>query len=181
MVDSLTRCYSETYNEECTSGDAKQGFVHHIASRDLWQLTPDGRKFHSKQLPEIIGDGAEGLRIHYEEFLQLNGRLKEICTAWQIRGGEPNDHTDADYDHACLAELDALHHDSANMLDGFATAVSRFDAYRHRLTRVTARALAGETNLFTGVMCGSFHDIWMELHEDLILLLGIDRRAEGSY
>ena len=30
-------------------------------------------------------------------------------------------------------------------------------------------------------MCESFHDIWMELHEDLILLQGIDRTIEGSY
>ena len=44
-----------------------------------------------------------------------------------------------------------------------------------------ARAVNGETKMFTGVMCGSFHDIWMELHEDLIQLLSIDRHAEGSY
>jgi hypothetical protein len=30
-------------------------------------------------------------------------------------------------------------------------------------------------------MCSSFHDIWMELHEDLILLQGVERSAEGSY
>jgi len=35
--------------------------------------------------------------------------------------------------------------------------------------------------MFTGVMCGSFHDIWMELHEDLMLLQGIDRAEEGSF
>ena len=29
--------------------------------------------------------------------------------------------------------------------------------------------------MFTGVMCGSYHDAWMELHEDLILTQGIDR------
>ena len=28
-------------------------------------------------------------------------------------------------------------------------------------------------------MCGSYHDVWMELHEDLILTLGVDR-AEGG-
>ena len=39
----------------------------------------------------------------------------------------------------------------------------------------------GETNMFTGVMCGSYHDVWMELHEDLILTQGIDRSAEGSF
>ena len=41
-------------------------------------------------------------------------------------------------------------------------------------------SIGGETNMFTGVMCGSYHDVWMELHEDLILTQGIDRSAEGS-
>ncbi|MFT7503790.1 MAG: hypothetical protein ACI91Q_002603, partial [Gammaproteobacteria bacterium] len=27
----------------------------------------------------------------------------------------------------------------------------------------------------------SYHDAWMELHEDLILTQGIDRSAEGSF
>ena len=35
--------------------------------------------------------------------------------------------------------------------------------------------------MFTGVMCGSYHDVWMELHKDLVQLLGVDRHAEGSY
>jgi len=43
------------------------------------------------------------------------------------------------------------------------------------------RLEGGETRMFTGVMCGSYHDIWMELHEDLVQLLGVDRHAEGSY
>jgi hypothetical protein len=41
--------------------------------------------------------------------------------------------------------------------------------------------VGGANNMFTGVMCGSFHDVWMELHEDLILTQGIDRAAEGSF
>jgi hypothetical protein len=35
--------------------------------------------------------------------------------------------------------------------------------------------------MFTGVGCGSFHDIWMELHEDLVVLQRIDRASEGSF
>jgi hypothetical protein len=30
-------------------------------------------------------------------------------------------------------------------------------------------------------MCGSYHDVWMELHEDLIITQRIDRAAEGSF
>ena len=29
-------------------------------------------------------------------------------------------------------------------------------------------------------LSGSYHDVWMELHEDLILTQGIDRAEEGS-
>ena len=35
--------------------------------------------------------------------------------------------------------------------------------------------------LFTGVIKNSYHDIWMELHEDLLSILGIDRAVEGSF
>ena len=54
-------------------------------------------------------------------------------------------------------------------------------AYGPRLESVLIRILDGESNMFTGVMCGSYHDVWMELHEDLILTQGLDRATEGSF
>ena len=60
-------------------------------------------------------------------------------------------------------------------------ALSRLQPYAPRLETVCQRVTGGETNMFTGVMCGSDHDVWMELHEDLILTQGIDRMAEGSF
>ncbi len=160
---------------------AESGHAKFFQARELWQLTPDGKERHAA---EIVGPAAAhgpGLRDHYEEFLELNSRLKELCTAWQTRDGELNDHTDAAYDAERLADLDKLEVDCAPVLDGFAEVVPRFAAYRHRLTGAARRAVKGETKMFTGVMCGSFHDIWMELHEDLIQLLSIDRNDEGSY
>jgi hypothetical protein len=59
--------------------------------------------------------------------------------------------------------------------------MTRLEPYAPRLDHVVHRVDAGETNLFTGVMCGSYHDVWMELHEDLILTQGIDRASEGSF
>ncbi len=59
--------------------------------------------------------------------------------------------------------------------------IERLSPYSSRLTVVLGRVQQGETNMFTGVMCGSYHDAWMELHEDLILTQGIDRAAEGSF
>ena len=160
---------------------AESGHTKFFEARELWQLTPEGKERHAAEIVDAAAAHGTGLRAHYEPFLELNTELKELCTAWQTRGGEPNDHTDATYDAERLSELDQFNERCAPVLDGFAEVVPRFAAYRHRLTGATARAVNGETKMFTGVMCGSFHDIWMELHEDLIQLLSIDRNAEGSY
>lgn len=153
----------------------------HLEARDLWQLTPAGRERHAELLPLVPAEEVSGLRAHYERFLELNTGFKELCARWQTRDGEPNDHQDAAYDAARVAELDDLHRRAAEVLDGFAGAVERFAAYPQRLQTALARTAAGETRMFTGVMCNSYHDVWMELHEDLIQLLGVDRHAEGSY
>jgi len=157
------------------------GEVRHIAARDLYQLLPPGRERHSELLAIVPHAAVSGLREHYEAFLDLNLAFKDVCTGWQTRNGDPNDHTDAVYDAGRIAELQQLHDRSAPVLDGFAAALTRFDSYRTRLTAALARAAAGEARMFTGVMCGSYHDVWMELHEDLIQILGIDRKAEGSF
>ena len=160
---------------------AESGHTKFFEARDLWQLTPEGKDRHGAELTEAAQTHGGGLREHYDAFLDLNTRLKELCTAWQTRDGDANDHTDSAYDTERLTELDRFNSECGPILDGFAGAVPRFAAYRHRLTGAAARAVNGETKMFTGVMCGSFHDIWMELHEDLIQLLSIDRGAEGSY
>ena len=63
----------------------------------------------------------------------------------------------------------------------FTRAIPRFGSYERRLNTSLTRLENGEQRMFTGVMCGSYHDVWMELHEDLVQLLGVDRHAEGSY
>lgn len=39
----------------------------------------------------------------------------------------------------------------------------------------------GEMNMRTGVMCSNYHDVWMELREDLILTRCIDRGTKGDF
>ncbi len=161
---------------------ADVGLVRHIPARDLWQLTSDGTARHREVVASIIDEGARStLRQWYPGFLTLNDRLKELCTRWQTRDGIPNDHADPGYDAACVEELQVLMADAGDPLTGFSGAVARFEGYEHRLASAASRVAAGETKLFTGVMCGSFHDVWMELHEDLVQLLAIDRTAEGSF
>lgn len=152
-------------------------------ARSLWQLNPDGRAAHAVQMAaDLEGlDVAAALGDAYHRFLVSNGEFKELCSSWQIRDGDPNDHADADYDAEVVAHLGALHDRAVPIIVELGDVLDRLSPYSVRLAASLARLRDGETNMFTGVMCGSYHDVWMELHEDLILTQGIDRSAEGSF
>ena len=150
-------------------------------ARNLWQLTPAGRERHKLLLPGAEPDDLARVRATYSGFLELNGAFKELCISWQMRDGVPNDHTDAGYDRGRVEEL-AAHHESCRPLMGdFAAALERLGLYLVRLDAALARVAEGDNDAFTGVMKRSYHDVWMELHEDLLSILAIDRAAEGSF
>ena len=152
-------------------------------ARSLWQLTPDGRAAHVDQLAADLDgvDAPAALGSAYQRFLVSNAEFKELCSAWQVRDGEPNDHSDSTYDADVLGRLGALHDGVTPIVDEMGGVLDRLAPYSNRLQASLGRLRSGETNMFTGVMCGSYHDVWMELHEDLILTQGIDRSAEGSF
>ena len=54
-------------------------------------------------------DVATALADHYETFIDLNGRFKELCGDWQLRDGAPNDHADPDYDADVIDRLHGVH------------------------------------------------------------------------
>ena len=152
-------------------------------ARQLWQLTPVGREEHRIALTEDVGNShlSAELREPYGEFLTINERFKALCGDWQLRDGQINDHLDSDYDRSVVQRLVQLNADAAPLVTRFGNVLVRLSPYGVRLARTCQRVVDGETNMFTGVMSGSYHDVWMELHEDLILTLGIDRTAEGSF
>jgi hypothetical protein len=100
---------------------------------------------------------------------------------WVDTGEEYDDHADTSYDRRVIERLLAVDHEVQPLCRSFAEVMDRFAAYGPRLRHTAERVDAGAYDLFTGVMCGSYHDVWMELHEDLILTLGIDRAKEGSF
>jgi hypothetical protein len=159
------------------------GHVQFRENRGLWQLTPDGRQAHLEHLAaDLHGlDPVSALADPYATFIDLNGRFKELCGEWQLRDGAPNDHSDPDYDAYVIGRLQEVHSEAEPVVSAMGAVLERLSPYAHRLTVVLGRVQQGETNMFTGVMCGSYHDAWMELHEDLILTQGIDRAAEGSF
>jgi hypothetical protein len=161
----------------------EEGHTNFREARGLWQLTPDGRDAYMTALEEDVSRPGfkEGLAEKYHHFLDMNESFKALCTDWQLRDGEPNDHSDQAYDAACIERLGALDDEAQPICHTFAEVAKRFDGYAARLAGSRTALEAGDGRMFTGVMCGSYHDVWMELHEDLILTQGIDRVAEGSF
>lgn len=160
----------------------ERGLIRHLETRDMYSLMAPGQELHAEQIGTLHDAMKAALGPTYHDFLPLNDELKALCTEWQMRGpDEPNDHSDADYDAACVSRLVALVERTGAIIDRFAEALPRMRRYQGRLVEAVDAVAGGATNRFTGVMCESFHDVWMELHQDLILLQGIDRAEEGSF
>ena len=148
--------------------------------RSMWLLSAEGRDAHGPALTEAVA-GLDLGGLPYDEFLTINDAFKQLCTDWQLRDGQPNDHSDADYDAAVVARLGLLDDEAQPVVSAMGAGVPWMSGYADRLAAARQRLEAGDPKALTGVMCDSYHDIWMELHEDLILTKGIDRAAEGSF
>ena len=57
-------------------------------------------------------------------------------------------------------------------------ALGRFGHYGPRLDFALSQVESGDINWFTKPSLDSYHEVWFELHEDLLVTLGIDRASE---
>ena len=147
-----------------------------------WVLTRGGRAAHEEQLARDRDEGGlvETLRPAYEKFLAVNQPFIDLVSSWQVRSdtGETNDHTDEAYDARLLATLDEIHTEGAAAAGSAAEAAERFDTYAPRLDAAIAKVRAGEHEWFARPTIDSYHTVWFQLHEDLLLSQGIER-GEG--
>ena len=147
------------------------------------RLTPDG-KAAGRALIAADADrwGVAGATAALDAFLALDHRMKETVTAWQMRdvaGTQAiNDHSDAAYDAAVLDGLAALHADASAWLRPLVARLPRLAAYLERLERAAAAARSGDGRFVASPRVDSYHGVWFELHEDLILLAGRNRADE---
>ena len=144
-------------------------------------LTPAGKQAHAEELAQDSGtrEAAAALAAAHEEFLPVNGEFKRVCQGWQVRpDGQQNDHADAGYDAEVVAQLANVHQRVlSRVLEPLEMALPRFAAYQNRLTAALDRVRGGDTAAFARPMADSYHDIWMELHQDLLLSAGRERGA----
>lgn len=148
-----------------------------------WMLLGDGRAEGERLVADEIE--ASGLRSRvfelYQSFLVLDPELKAACTDFQVRADQTlNDHADPDYDAAVIARLGDINRRVQPVVAELAKAFDRFGHYGPRLEAALGRVLAGDINWFTKPSLDSYHEVWFELHEDLLVTLGIDRVAEQA-
>ena len=168
-----------------TSQAEQSGWIRHRDGMAAgWSLTPEGRRIGAERLrAELDAVGAESqVQACYQGFLPLNAELLAVCTDWQtvVVAGEhvPNDHADPERDAAVLERLAVLHRRARPVLDALADALDRFEGYVPRLDRAHGHVLAGRTEWITKPTVDSYHGIWFELHEHLLVTLGRERSTE---
>jgi len=151
-----------------------------IRKRTVLAITAEGRAEHATWARCSPGSDTEAtLRRAYDRFLPLNVELLQVCNDWQVRhSGVANDHTDLEYDWAVIDRLRAIHERTSPIVRAAATALERFAHHRARLRVALGRVDAGDTEWFTSPRIDSYHTVWMQLHEDLLLALGYDRASE---
>ena len=97
---------------------------------------------------------------------------------WQLRTVDgvtaPNDHRDPAYDGKVLDLFADLDRRAEPVCVELAAALPRFGRYRERLGAALGRARAGALEELADSLT-SYHVVWFQLHEDLLVTLGRTR------
>ena len=173
--------------EPVLTAATQQGLVaRRDGARSGWLLTPTGRAEHERlAAAELDRSGQRTPLTHcYEAFRPLNRRFLELCTRWQVRTVEGtatvNDHTDPAHDRAVLDELVAIDSELMPLVGKLEAVLDRFRLHGSRFDNALVRVLDGDYDWLASPVLDSYHTVWFELHEDLLVTLGLDRAAETA-
>lgn len=128
---------------------------------------------------ERKGTDSITLAAVYDQFLSVNDDFKHLVTDWQLKDGTPNSHGDVEYDAAVLARLDDVHQQVMPVIAAAVTQLPRLRTYSSKLCVARDKVKAGEIAWLTRPLIDSYHTVWFELHEELILAVGLTR-AEAA-
>jgi hypothetical protein len=108
----------------------------------------------------------------------------DACSRWQVRdvGGRMvrNDHADPRYDAAVVHDLSTALDHVRPVGDRLAGVLERFRPYAPQLEEAMARVWSGDGDYVARPVIPSFHTVWFEMHEDLLVTLGLDRSSEAA-
>jgi hypothetical protein len=111
-------------------------------------------------------------------FVTLDTELKKVCSMWQVRQdsmGSLNTHDDPEYDFGVVERLREVHSRLRDLVRSVSGLEMELEDLTVELDNAMARISEGDFDYFTGVQLNSFHNLWFELHEDLLCTMGLDR------
>jgi len=172
--------------EELLLDDEARGWVSRVVFADLagWSLTETGRLEGERRLAEELERTGARAAVDsaHETFVRLNERFLSTLTRWQIRPQSwdrlaANDHDDPVWDGRVLDELASYRRRLGPLCAELTGVLDRFAGYDDRFAAALARAEAGQLSWVDGAGVDSCHTVWIQLHEDLLATLGLDRGA----
>jgi hypothetical protein len=145
------------------------------------KLSDEGRARLSELLAEERRSVDEAAMTRaYNDFRAVNADFKAVVTDWQLKAGEPNTHEDPEYDATILARLESVHQRVMPIIAAAAAQLPRLSGYSAKLQRALVRVRAGEIVWLSRPIIDSYHTVWFELHEELIVAAGLTREAEAK-
>ncbi|UQX10409.1 MarR family transcriptional regulator [Candidatus Mycobacterium methanotrophicum] len=179
-LDDLTATLGEDADDLAATVDelTRSGL---LVDGNVLRLSPEGRI----RLGELLAAERQqidttALTSAYAEFRRVNAEFKALVTDWQVKDGQPNAHDDADYDAAVLARLDDVHHRVTPIISAAAAQLPRLGRYSTKLQAALDNVHAGDTAWLSRPLIDSYHTVWFELHEELILAAGLTRESEAK-
>lgn len=153
----------------------------YVIAGKAFKISPEGRA----RLDELLAEERSKLdqaaiAAIYKDFRGINAEFKALVSDWQLKDGEPNTHDDPGYDQAVLSRLDVVHERVLPIIAAASRQISRLNAYADKLSASLSKIKAGETMWFTRPIIDSYHTVWFELHEELILAAGLTREDEAK-
>jgi hypothetical protein len=166
--------------DEATARLVEQGLA--MTKGPITMPTPEGTAAAGKLLRLPPGSQQEQeLDPLFDGFLPINRRLRDVCSAWQSRpDGTPNDHSDGAYDDTVRDRLDDVHSAIGPVLRRMAAIEPRLAGYRPRLQEALDKFDEGESAWLASPLKDSYHTVWMHLHQELILMLGLTRADDET-
>jgi DNA-binding MarR family transcriptional regulator len=163
---------------EVLKAAAASGF---IAEGKTVRVTENGRN----RLNELLAAERQtmdraAVDTAYAEFRDVNADFKALVADWQLKDGEPNTHEDEGYDAAVLSRLAEVHQRVTPIVEAFGKQIPRLRSYSEKLASALEKVQAGETTWLTRPIVDSYHTVWFELHEELILAAGLTRESEAQ-
>jgi len=157
---------------------AEQGLI--LVKGPIMMPTPAGTEYVSAAL-RLPADAPQRERIMdtFHKFLPVNRRLRDLCTAWQVRpDGSANDHSDDGYDADIRDRLEDIDGAVGPLIKRFSEDLPRVAVYRPRLTEALEKFDDGDDSWLASPIIDSYHTVWMHLHQELLLSIGMTRKED---